>query len=217
MGPPRSLVKNECSFPTMGRVPRVTDAQREQRREQIVVAARRCFAHNGFHQTSMPDILEEAGVSAGTFYRYFRSKDDVIALIAEQGFGGVGRMLEGMLAAGTAPTVGEILEAVIAGLGAAGEGADDQLRTAIQGWGEALRNEELRGRAREGFAVVGARVSALVELSQDAGRISRAASPEQAARVVLALIPGFILQRALLGPSEPGPFTRAVAAVIDGD
>ncbi|HET6921453.1 MAG TPA: TetR family transcriptional regulator, partial [Jiangellaceae bacterium] len=44
-------------------VPRVSDAHRELRREQILDAARRKFARNGFHQTSMQDILGEAQLS----------------------------------------------------------------------------------------------------------------------------------------------------------
>src|SRR5689334_6249736 len=59
-------------------VPRLTDERREARRAEIVAAARRCFARDGFHQTSMPDIAREAGMSAGAFYRYFPSKEDVI-------------------------------------------------------------------------------------------------------------------------------------------
>ncbi|MFJ9341987.1 helix-turn-helix domain-containing protein [Streptomyces sp. NPDC101733] len=46
-------------------VPRITDERRAANRAQIVAAARRCFSRDGFHQTSMPDIAAEAGVSAG--------------------------------------------------------------------------------------------------------------------------------------------------------
>ncbi len=182
-----------------------------------MAAARRCFARNGFHQTSMPDILEEAGVSAGAFYRYFRSKDDIIVLIAEQGLGGVIGVLDGLVANDEAPTVGEIVAAVFGGLGAPGEGPADELRrTVIQGWGEALRNDELHARAREGFGAVRSRVATLIGRAQDAGRMSADTSPEQAAHVVIALIPGFILQRTLLGAPAPEDFVRAVAAVVDG-
>jgi AcrR family transcriptional regulator len=37
----------------------------------------------GFHATSMQDLLREANLSAGAVYRYFKSKDEIIAAIGE--------------------------------------------------------------------------------------------------------------------------------------
>jgi len=47
-------------------MPKVTDAHRESRRRQILDASIECFAREGFHRTSMAQIIAEAGVSAGT-------------------------------------------------------------------------------------------------------------------------------------------------------
>jgi AcrR family transcriptional regulator len=54
------------------------------RRAEILAAAQRCFARSGFHQTSMQSICAEAGMSPGNLYRYFPSKEAIIAGIAEQ-------------------------------------------------------------------------------------------------------------------------------------
>ena len=54
------------------------------RREQILHAAMLCFAKRGFHQTTMQNISEEAGISVGLIYRYFASKEAVIAAMAEE-------------------------------------------------------------------------------------------------------------------------------------
>src|SRR5205085_9689200 len=54
------------------------------RRSEILQAAQSCFARAGFHQTSMQEICAEAGMSPGNLYRYFRSKEDIIAGIAER-------------------------------------------------------------------------------------------------------------------------------------
>lgn len=48
---------------------------RRTRKEQILEAARRVFAEQGFHATRMSDIAQAAEVSQGTLYHYFRSKD----------------------------------------------------------------------------------------------------------------------------------------------
>ena len=54
------------------------------RRDEILAAAQTCFARSGFHQTSMHEICAQAGMSPGNLYRYFRSKEDIIAGIAER-------------------------------------------------------------------------------------------------------------------------------------
>lgn len=54
------------------------------RRGEILAAAQRCFSRNGFHGTSMQEICAEAQMSPGSLYRYFPSKEAIIAGIAEQ-------------------------------------------------------------------------------------------------------------------------------------
>ena len=48
------------------------------KRRQILDAAVAVFARQGFHQTRVSDIADEAGVAYGLVYHYFRSKDDVL-------------------------------------------------------------------------------------------------------------------------------------------
>jgi len=54
------------------------------RRAEILAAAQRCFVRAGFHGASMQDICAEAGMSPGNLYRYFPSKEAIIAGIAER-------------------------------------------------------------------------------------------------------------------------------------
>jgi AcrR family transcriptional regulator len=54
------------------------------RRTEILDAAERCFARSGFHKASMQDICAEAGMSPGNLYRYFPSKEALIAGISER-------------------------------------------------------------------------------------------------------------------------------------
>ncbi len=58
--------------------------RQSDRRAEILEAAQRCFVRSGFHQTSMQEICSEAGMSAGNLYRYFPSKEAIIAGIAER-------------------------------------------------------------------------------------------------------------------------------------
>lgn len=74
-------------------MPRVSTAFKEDRRTEILEAARRCVARSGFHQTSMQDICTEAGMSPGNLYRYFPSKEAIIVAIAERDRAEVGSEL----------------------------------------------------------------------------------------------------------------------------
>ncbi len=61
------------------------------RRAEILAAAQRCFVRSGFHGASMHDICSEAGMSPGNLYRYFPSKEALIAGIAERDRAEVGQ------------------------------------------------------------------------------------------------------------------------------
>ncbi|HEL4112169.1 TPA: TetR/AcrR family transcriptional regulator [Stenotrophomonas maltophilia] len=54
----------------------------EQRIAQILQAALRCFLAKGFHQTSMRDIAQAAGVSLGNLYNHFPGKEAIILAVA---------------------------------------------------------------------------------------------------------------------------------------
>src|SRR2546427_8650924 len=53
-------------------------------RERILAAAERRFATFGYRRTGIAEIAREAGVSAGTIYRYFESKEDVFRAVVRE-------------------------------------------------------------------------------------------------------------------------------------
>lgn len=55
----------------------------EERRAQILEAAKRCFKEKGFHQTTLRDIAQEFGMSVGHIYNYFDSKESLIETLVE--------------------------------------------------------------------------------------------------------------------------------------
>jgi AcrR family transcriptional regulator len=68
-----------------GRVVRA-QRQRESRRAAVLAAARKVFAKNGYHQTSIDDLIEAAGIARGTFYLYFESKRAIFDELLEELF-----------------------------------------------------------------------------------------------------------------------------------
>lgn len=56
----------------------------DERKVQIINAAEDVFTKKGFDQARMDDIAEETGLSKGTLYLYFKSKDDLIIAILDR-------------------------------------------------------------------------------------------------------------------------------------
>jgi AcrR family transcriptional regulator len=59
-------------------------SRREVRRNQLVDAALAVFSTHGVAAASVDDIVQAAGVAKGTFYLYFRTKDDAVNAVAER-------------------------------------------------------------------------------------------------------------------------------------
>ena len=59
-----------------------------ERKNQIINAAEDVFTQKGFDEARMDDIAEETGLSKGTLYLYFKSKDDLIIAILDRMFQG---------------------------------------------------------------------------------------------------------------------------------
>ncbi len=58
------------------------ERERERRRQQIIVAAKRVFSDKGFNKATMEDIAKEAELSPGTLYLYFKNKDELYASLS---------------------------------------------------------------------------------------------------------------------------------------
>lgn len=65
-------------------MPRVSPEYRQGQREAILDAAESCLARRGIAATRVEDIAAEAAFSVGAVYRYFPSKDSIIAALGER-------------------------------------------------------------------------------------------------------------------------------------
>jgi AcrR family transcriptional regulator len=66
----------------------------EQRKEEIVKAAKVAFARKGYRSTSISDIVEQGKVGRGTFYLHFKSKQEIFVYIIESYFDGLVAILD---------------------------------------------------------------------------------------------------------------------------
>jgi AcrR family transcriptional regulator len=58
------------------------EREKERRRQQIMVAAKRVFSDKGFNKATMEDIAQEAELSPGTLYLYFKNKEELYASLS---------------------------------------------------------------------------------------------------------------------------------------
>ena len=58
------------------------EREKGRRRQQIMIAAKRVFSLKGFNKATMEDIANEAELSPGTLYLYFKNKDELCASLS---------------------------------------------------------------------------------------------------------------------------------------
>lgn len=58
------------------------EREKERRRQQIIIAAKRIFSAKGFNKATIEDIAKEAEISPGTIYIYFKNKDELYASLS---------------------------------------------------------------------------------------------------------------------------------------
>lgn len=182
-------------------MPRRTQEYRDARRQQILDAAKRCFVRDGFHETSMQDLFAEAELSAGAVYRYFASKDDVVLAIAEENMREVLALIHGLATdphhEGIGGTLASILELVRR------KNSEDALGPlALLVWAEALRNPALQESFQASLMQLRRDLAKVVARQQRKGALPKSADAAGTAGLLLAVVPGFILQLALLGDAS---------------
>jgi TetR/AcrR family transcriptional regulator, transcriptional repressor of aconitase len=189
-------------------VPKVSAQYRDERRAHILAAARRCFVRDGFHQTSMQDLVCEAGMSSGAVYRYFASKDAMIVAIAEENLDQIVAIVRESVADGV--DLGAALAAALEF--ASSRHADDGFAAiALVVWSEALRNPALAVRLRESFDQAG---KALAETARTTSATGIELAPDVLAKTLLCVLPGYLLQVAIRGADAVAPIPDAVRALL---
>ncbi|MGW3988715.1 TetR/AcrR family transcriptional regulator [Streptomyces sp. NPDC004830] len=185
---------------------RVSQEHLDARRRQILDGAALCFARNGFHATSMQDVLKEVDLSAGAVYRYFSGKEELIGAIVTEVLGSVRDAFEEAARQTPPPPPDELVASVLGRTLGAREslvvdGKPAFPRLVIQVWTETLRNEELAALLREGYGSVRASWGRIVQAYQEAGMMRADVEPDDVARTMIASVLGFIAQQSLFGPA----------------
>lgn len=161
-------------------------------------------------------------MSVGAPYRYFASKEEIILEIAGATFRLIFDPIERLVDVADGVTVGDLIAAALDPVSGdltfdeAGQAipVDELLRCAVQAWGELLRHDGLGQRASEGFERVRERIADALRNGQRAGSIATELDPDRGARVVMALLHGFVLQRTAFGLDDTAGFAHDVRVAL---
>lgn len=173
-------------------MPKVSEEHLASRRRQILDAAAACFARNGFHRTSMQDIVRESGLSAGLIYRYFPGKEDMILAIV------------GEWHTSRATGLGDADDPFAAYLGLlreiAAPDAAQRRNLGVQAWAETVREPRIRALARQGVD----------DQRQAFGEVA----PDPVIRVLVAIYQGLLLQASWDDELDAEAFVAAVRELV---
>jgi AcrR family transcriptional regulator len=194
-------------------MPRVSDAHLAARRQQILDAARRCFLRDGFHNTSMQDVIAEAGLSVGAVYRYFPSKNDLITSIAQSVIGGADAVFAELAAAEPPLPLVEALDRALTYVDAQ-SGEDGILPLAIQVWSESLRDPALATFVNATYSGFRDRFALLARRAREAGELPPDADPEAVGTALFGLVPGYLMQKVLTGRPDRRSYLAGVRTLL---
>lgn len=195
-------------------MPRVDEDYLELRRREILDAAMTCFARDGFHRTTMQDIVRETGRSAGAIYRYFKSKEDIVAAIADERRAVERAMLED--AVGRADAAQALRQLARGLLGRLTDPSEQRWRRiTVQVWAEALRDERVMQIVREGLDHPIEMLADVVRHAQADGSLPRDLDPDGMARVCAAIFHGLVLQQAWDPDVDVANYIDATLALLD--
>jgi AcrR family transcriptional regulator len=175
-------------------MPKVTVEHLNARRAQIIDAARACFMRKGFARSTIQDICQEASLSPGAIYRYFKSKDDIVLAIGDQTRDAVLAMVEAMRDRRTALEILDFLGEHFFGSLA---GAEGTIRVDVELWAETLRNPKMQEVLQRGILTWRDAVAALIEKGQAEGLFDASLKPRDCAAVFIAMYLGLEFQLAL--------------------
>ena len=172
-------------------------ARTTQTKESILLAAEQLFAARGYEATSVSMICETAGVSKGAFYHHYKTKQSVFLELMQRWLKGLDEQLVlidestddvkgGLLSMGE--IVGQVLD--IGG---------PQLPIFLEFWSRAIRDPAAWEATVEPFQRYRDFFAALVQRGIDEESL-REIAPQCAARVIIALAVGMLVQ----GLLDPG-------------
>jgi AcrR family transcriptional regulator len=188
-------------------MPKVSPEYLAARRAQIIETARELFSRKGLSGTSMSDLVAASGMSIGNIYRYFASRDELVAAVAEGRDGTVG----GDFPAAESP--GDVLARLFSYVSA--PAGIDHARLTAQIWGSAAVQPALAEIARARHTSLRDHLAARIRDTRRSDAAADDQSDTELAEVVLATLVGYASLVAAGFDVAPATFQRALERLLD--
>lgn len=198
-------------------MPKIAEAARAARREQIIAAGLACFARSGYHAATMADVAAQAGVSKGTPYLYFASKEELFLALHEEWDCGAGQRVDAALAAlaeADRESPRRVLHAVAAAIAAHVTAEPETCRVLMEARALAAHEPAIAAAVRAADARAHEQLEGLIAAGVRAGEWPDGTDEALAARLFTAGLYGLMAQWHL----APGSFSwDAAAAALTGN
>lgn len=164
----------------------------EERKNQILEAAIAVFARRGFDEARMDDIAQEAGLSKGALYLYYKSKDAIIGAILKLVFSRAMNKLQGFLDNESEKSARELLTQLNHYYISEMKWMASLMPISFQFYAVAARQKEVRQFLRQYFKDYIHVLAAIIQRGIDHGEL-RPANAETVAISIAALYEGMAL------------------------
>jgi AcrR family transcriptional regulator len=192
-------------------MPKISDQQRQARRDQILAATWRCFSRKGIHATSMEEIIRETNLSAGAVYLYFQSKDELIFAAISSYIADLRGLLTPILMTQKPLPPQAFIYEISSAIAKHTRRADIDLNVVIlMCWSEAQTNKDVQALVTGFHAKYREALVDIVRQWQKRKDLRSGGNPEDLAKALLAFFLGFVAQSALLGGLDPETVTRGM-------
>jgi TetR/AcrR family transcriptional regulator, repressor for uid operon len=163
--------------------------RRDQQVRRILDAAKACFVKSGFQGASMAEICASAGMSPGALYRYFASKEAIIAAICEADRRDDARLFEEI--AGKSNVIDGMVFGAMKHIRFVHETKAAPLFAEI--CAESMRNGAVESACRKNMEEISAMFHAYLGCAKDRGEIDPPVSLEVVVPALMAIIHGMAL------------------------
>lgn len=211
-------------------MPRVTEEYRQKQADRIATAAEICFARNGFHATSMDQIIDEVGMSSSTVYRYFDGKQQIIQEVSRRRISPIIDALRDAVSAERPPHPEDVIEGIVTGLYPWHPTDDRRAREtsspavspapsavlAVNAWAETARDDILATTIRDNLTEIHHLATELIGRWQNAGYITNARDAGDLAHILQQNLFGQIATITVTGSAAPPSLTPLLALLTPG-
>ena len=181
------------------------------RHGRILDAAERSFTQAGFHRTTVQDVAREAGMSPGNLYRYFPSKDAIVAGLVERD-----RMMVREDFASFAET--KRLDLVLHALAHKHfkEAPRAKAVLCMQIWAEATVNAAIAQANMTLESDLQHGIERLIVAGQARGEVAAGVDPAATAQLIMTMSSGLFVRRALFPDFDAGREIETLLTVVRG-